>query len=246
MKKITIFAMLLFLIINLSIIVSAADTISEGFVKEKDGRIKGKFVHYLDNNNFLIKQKTPSQIQDNCYSPLAAHWLETPIEYVINPSNPQNLSERFITKSISKSAESWDKKTGIDLFSNSYLINYTLIPGSPDYINTIGFLNYSNPSIIAVTYMWFDSNLTQMIEFDQIYNTLSNWGDATKNDSVMDLQNVATHEFGHAIGLDHISTPECISSTMYPYTFVGETSKRTLEDGDIQGLRYLYNWTQKI
>jgi MYXO-CTERM domain-containing protein len=46
-----------------------------------------------------------------------------------------------------------------------------------------------------------------------------------------DTQETATHEFGHALGLDESPDP---SSTMYAYAPVGETSKRTLDPGSRQ------------
>ncbi|KKK59217.1 hypothetical protein LCGC14_3036600 [marine sediment metagenome] len=65
-------------------------------------------------------------------------------------------------------------------------------------------------------------------------------GDANvSGNSVMDYQNIATHEFGHSLGLGH---PEntCTEETMYAYASNGETKKRTLEAGDITGVNKLY------
>jgi predicted Zn-dependent protease len=56
----------------------------------------------------------------------------------------------------------------------------------------------------------------------------------------MDLQNIATHEFGHAVGLGDIYDTACSSVTMYGYSDYGDTVKRTLETPDITGLRTLY------
>lgn len=56
----------------------------------------------------------------------------------------------------------------------------------------------------------------------------------------MDLQNIATHEMGHAIGLADIYTSECSEVTMYGSSSMGETKKRTLAAADISGIRALY------
>lgn len=48
-----------------------------------------------------------------------------------------------------------------------------------------------------------------------------------------DLQNTLTHEIGHFIGLDHSAAPE---ATMFGGAAAGETSKRSLEDDDVQGV----------
>ncbi len=46
-----------------------------------------------------------------------------------------------------------------------------------------------------------------------------------------DVQNTATHEIGHMLGLAHITTP---GSTMHPRADPGETSKRVLDTGTKQ------------
>lgn len=79
--------------------------------------------------------------------------------------------------------------------------------------------------------------------FDDEYT----WGDAGPTSetelgdtSIMDLQNIATHEFGHAAGLDDLYESSCSEETMYGYAEAGETKKRTLNDGDIAGITELY------
>lgn len=55
--------------------------------------------------------------------------------------------------------------------------------------------------------------------------------------SLFDIQNIATHEIGHAINLGHVSDK---LQSMYPSSFAGETLKRTLGNGDIRGISNLY------
>jgi Matrixin/PKD domain len=52
-----------------------------------------------------------------------------------------------------------------------------------------------------------------------------------------DMQDVATHEIGHAINLGHVSDR---LQSMYPTIYAGETLKRTLGNGDRLGVSNLY------
>lgn len=53
-----------------------------------------------------------------------------------------------------------------------------------------------------------------------------------------DVQNIATHEFGHWLCLGHSSDTE---ATMYKNAAAGETKRRTLNTDDIQGIRSIYD-----
>ena len=55
----------------------------------------------------------------------------------------------------------------------------------------------------------------------------------------MDSLNIANHEAGHVAGMDH-PAKKCTEETMYPFAEQGETKKRTLHTGDIQGIKELY------
>ncbi|MDD9936328.1 MAG: matrixin family metalloprotease [Myxococcales bacterium] len=53
----------------------------------------------------------------------------------------------------------------------------------------------------------------------------------------VDLENVITHEAGHFLGLGH---SEVSDATMHSRASTGETSKRTLEADDIEGICHIY------
>jgi hypothetical protein len=96
---------------------------------------------------------------------------------------------------------------------------------------------------IAVTYTWRWS--TGLVESDTVFSTRVGWaiipatstGCAT-NWPWYDVQNIATHEFGHTYGLGHAQTDRF--ETMYVYGFTGETLKQTPADGDDAGISVIY------
>lgn len=69
-------------------------------------------------------------------------------------------------------------------------------------------------------------------------------GDQSIDPSVLefDIEDVAAHEIGHAIGFDHVNGKSSLFNTEYPFiTFEGETHKRTLGLGDRLGIEFLYD-----
>lgn len=178
------------------------------------------------------------------YALLGAKWKTTPISYVIDPDNPQKLDETSIVSAVSASAEEWDAHTTTELFNDAYAILYdaTFDTDAPDGRNEVLFGDYPRTGVIAVTVVWgyFSGPPGQrrIIEFDIMFDTDFKWGDADGDPTVMDLQNIATHEFGHGAGLDDYNL--CELETMYGYSSYGEKIKRDLYIGDIAGIHDLY------
>jgi len=79
----------------------------------------------------------------------------------------------------------------------------------------------------------------ELLEWDQVYSTEYDW---SLDGSVltMDFDNITTHELGHSVGLGDLYDTSCSSQTMYGYADYSETNKRTLESGDVEGIRKLY------
>jgi hypothetical protein len=184
--------------------------------------------------------------ESKCYDFLArgAKWKTLPVNYVIDPDNPDGLTEEFITSAIHAGAEEWDNHTSAELFG-TYSIDYNASWDSdqPDGRNELVFGDYPEEGVIAVTVVWgyFSGppSLREIKEFDVLFDTDFTWGDATI-DPVMDLQNIATHEIGHGAGLDDLYSTDCSEQTMYGYSDYGETKKRDLASGDIAGIQELY------
>ncbi|MDO8646786.1 MAG: matrixin family metalloprotease [Candidatus Diapherotrites archaeon] len=213
--------------------------------KEDKGPLeKITFIHYKKgtheaNNSGKAKPGT------SCYSFLStgAKWKTTE-PFAINPSNNDSVSETAVQNAVNAGVAEWEKSGG-NIFGNGS-IDYTASynGGALDGINTVTFGDLGNQGIIAVTTIWgYFSGPTQsreLIEWDLQFNDYFQYGDATTTDYVMDVQNIATHELGHAAGMADLYTVSCNNETMYGYSSVGETQKRTLNIGDIKGIKLLY------
>lgn len=196
------------------------------------------FIHYAKPTNPGKPVKPPKT--ETCYKLMGVKWTTLPVSYVINPENLQGLGEDFITSAVSSSAETWDAATSEELFNNTYTIDYDVEYGVQDYRNAIDFGDYQQDGVIAVTSVWYTRVGKRIVEFDIRFNTDFAWGDATNNSSLMDLQNIATHELGHAVGLSDIYSTSCSYVTMYGYSNYGDIEKRDLAQPDITGLQKIY------
>lgn len=198
----------------------------------------------LERVDFIHYAKPASQakqpVANTCYKLMGVKWNVLPVNYVINPSNPQGLAEEFVTSSIATAAETWDAATPNELFNNVYAVDYAAQYGVQNYVNAIAFGDYPESNVIAVTSVWYTRVGKRIVEFDMLFNTKFVWGDASLDPLAMDLQNIATHELGHSVGLADIYSSACSAVTMYGYSSNGETQKSTLEQPDVTGLQKMY------
>lgn len=193
------------------------------------------FIHYARPSAAAKPPRT-----DTCYKLMGVKWNTLPVSYAINPLNNQGLSEEFVTSTFSSAAELWDASTSQNLFNDAYTVDYAAHYGAQNYQNAVAFGDYADSNVIGVTSVWYTRVGKQIVEFDMLFNTRFNWGDASVNPALMDFQNIATHELGHTVGLADLYTSTCAAVTMYGYSTEGEISKRTLEQPDVLGLQKIY------
>lgn len=199
--------------------------------------VRVDFIHYAKPEN--PGNSGQGSKTESCYKLMGVKWKESPVNYVINSTN-SGLSTTSVALAISASAETWDNNTSLNLFNNTYVMDDTAVYGVQNFENALDFGSYGDSNVIAVTSTWYTPRGKQIVEFDILFNTSFNWGDAAINPSLMDLRNIATHEIGHGIGLSDIYSGTCSAVTMYGYSTEGEINKRTLEQPDIIGLQRIY------
>jgi len=237
MKKIGLGILIGIVVIALSGVALAIS--NKGAEKSKAPDLeKIEFIHW--KKDFAKPGAAKAPRTPACYKFLTGSKVKWPstVSYFINPG--QILDETFVISAISTSAETWDVVTSKELMNNIYTIDYTAAYGVQNYKNAITFGDYPTVGVIAVTTVWYNPATKTIVEFDIEFDTDYTWGDATSDVTKMDLQNIATHELGHGVGLADVYETACNAVTMYGYSDYGETQKRTLEIPDVTGLRTLY------
>jgi hypothetical protein len=110
-----------------------------------------------------------------------------------------------------------------------------------DNRNVALFRNTTNGGAIATTYSWWDSN-NRLLDSDIVFWDgyarffTGSSGCGTYSNAAY-LEDIATHELGHALGLNHSSSTGATMVSGYSYC---SQEKRTLASDDINGAKALY------
>lgn len=179
-----------------------------------------------------------------CYGYISKGAKLVATENLVYNHADSGLSRAAVEAAIANSATEWDNKTSASLFGPPTYSASANFDSSPDGVNELSFGDYPTVGVIAVTRVWgiFSGPPSgrYIDQFDILFDTNFGWGDATVDATLMDHQNIATHEIGHGVGLADVYDPPCVDVTMYGYSDNGETKKRTIEPADITGLQSLY------
>jgi len=183
----------------------------------------------------------------SCFSLFAkgAKWKTTE-PYVLNTTN-NDMTNAFVASKTELSLNEWDDEVAFDIFGSRDVSGITdgADTVTPDGKNEVEFQNLGADNTIAFAIVWgiFKGKPSEreLVEWDVVFNDNFTFGDANSDPlPLMDYQNIATHEFGHSLGLTHPDDNSCTDETMYRFAAFNETKKRTLEAGDITGVNELY------
>ncbi len=210
------------------------------FAESKSDVVQVTFV-LKDDNSYAKPGGTPGGSKPSVDYKIwfKGYKTDTTVPLVVYTANPEGLSSSFVTAAIEASINTWDSETSATLVNTLTSVDGYGVLGKDDQ-NSIMFGSYSDNRAIAVTYAWINRATRQLVEYDILFNTYFTWGDAAVNSALMDLQNIATHELGHGFNLADIYDQSKSALTMYGYSGEGDTAKRTLEPGDITGLRVVF------
>jgi hypothetical protein len=218
-----------FLAILVAIVMLAAVFTTVAIAKPKEPLDSVTFIHYKDGQ---VKSIDSNGKAAACYKLMGIQWKKFPIDYYVAPSVDINA--------IAAGNNEWDSHTSKQLFGTAISDSSANFDSSADGRNEYSYGDYPQNGVIAVTRTFYTRYTKEIVEYDVMFDSNFNWGDAKANPAVMDLQNIATHETGHGLGLSDIYNTGCSAVTMYGYSSNGDIEKRSLELSDILGLQKMY------
>jgi hypothetical protein len=171
------------------------------------------------------------------------------ITYRVNPSRVKvpsgySLTTDQIIQAIKDSFAVWSEANPALVFN--YGGTTSAQAGRLDGINAISWRRLQ-AGALAITYVWVSRATGRVVEADTVFNNLYAWYDFSIPDDytadnycpdrpvAYDIRNIATHEFGHWVGLADLYSDADKDATMYGYGDVQELKKRTLATGDRNG-----------
>jgi hypothetical protein len=167
-----------------------------------------------------------------------AKWSAMPVTFYVNGANA-DVSGAAASTAIQYAMGVWSAAG--TTFRYQYGGSATDTATAYDNRNVVFFRDAANGSNIATTYSWWDSNNrlldSDIIVWDKNFKFFTGTLGCGLFSNAAYLEDVMTHELGHALGLNHSTATE---ATMYPSYGYCSQSFRTLATDDINGLKSLY------
>ena len=167
-----------------------------------------------------------------------AKWASATATFYVNPANA-DVSASAANTAVQYAMNVWN--TSGSSFRFQYGGTASDTATAYDNRNVVIFRNASSGSSIGTTYSWWDSS-QRLLDSDIIF-----WDSGFKFftgsigcgivSNAVYLEDVATHELGHALGLNHSSSSD---ATMYPSYSYCSQAMRTLASDDVAGVKALY------
>lgn len=169
------------------------------------------------------------------YALLGYTWTGSAMAYYINPAN-MDVATAAIEPAIRAGADAWRLQSGAS-FTFAFAGFSAQTTNTNDGINLVLFRNASSESALATTYSWFSGS--RLIDADIVFwdAGFRFFTGSSGCSGGFYIEDVATHEFGHALGLGHSAIG---SATMYPSISTCSQQSRALDADDIAGVRALY------
>lgn len=166
-------------------------------------------------------------------------------EIHVNPRFPQWTGDaESVEDAILASAREWTLRGGADFrFLEAGRTDVMRVDGT-DGVNAVFYLPQdSGVGALASTFTLIDRNRGAIVGYDVVFwdrdgAEVFDWSaDGSPSRHEFDVQDTATHELGHALGLGHSSVR---GATMGPFGSPGSTTARSLHADDQSGIQFLY------
>jgi len=202
------------------------------------------FIHYM--KGAVTVPASTDQVQNYKLLYGGVKWKSLPVSYYVNPTS-SGLDNNAVLLQVQYAFETWDARTGKELFNPAILDLTVSYSDSRDYKNTVTWSYISNSEIIAQTTIWYIRATKTVVECDIVFSTnphipwgIDSDGEGPLTINAFDVRNIATHESGHWLVLLDLYAAKDSELTMYGYSAIGETKKDSLGLGDVLGCQRLY------
>ncbi len=169
-----------------------------------------------------------------------ARWGSNTVTFYVNPVNA-DVSQSAAIAALQAGMDVWNTQSGTS-FRYQYGGTANDTATAFDNRNVVMFRNASNGSTIATTYSWWTTGGNELVDSDIVFwdggftfFTGSTGCGVVPNAAY--IEDIAAHELGHALGLNHSSATD---ATMYPSYSYCSQALRTLAADDIAGAKALY------
>ena len=169
------------------------------------------------------------------YTANGVSWAQRAVPYLLNPSN-LDLAEPSVEAAVRAGADVWANQSSASI-GFTYGGRSAQSTTGYDGTNLVVFRNASNGSAIATAYYW--SSGGRIIDADIVFwdGAFQFFAGSTGCSGGFYIEDIAAHEFGHALGLGHSTVA---GATMYPSVSSCDTGPRILSADDIAGALFIY------
>ena len=170
------------------------------------------------------------------YVPSGPVWSALTVPFYLNTANQDGLATASVESSVRAGADAWYLQTNAG-FRVSFAGQSSQTTTGYDSSNLVVFRNASSPPAIATTYWWSSAGRildADIVFWDEAYRFFAG---ASGCSGGFYIEDIAAHEFGHALGLGHSTSA---SATMFATVSWCNSSNRVLDPDDIAGILSLY------
>ncbi|MGE0708014.1 MAG: matrixin family metalloprotease [Planctomycetota bacterium] len=172
-------------------------------------------------------------------------WQNSTVTFAINATGHPTITDDSEVAAVRLGFEAWKKipSSRVDFIEDTSAASRARTDWRSDDLHTVlwdmdnesGFFG-AGSGLVAITPVDFNPTTGQIIDADILFNgskAFSTSGEGGK----FDVQNIATHEVGHFIGLDHSAV---VGATMNPFANTADTRLRSLEPDDVAAAASIY------